>query len=167
MISRLLLALVTFVAFGTAVGCGKDEMELYNRLDYSIGLEIRAPDENLRGGCDQPFAERFCAEEYEVIGVIDVAAGADQLITISDPVTDDQCTNILWMRLVFLDEVGPVDDPGTLLQMPTTVEVEAGAGALHTVAFPQATVRIDEVGRVDANQARPPPACADLGREPR
>lgn len=164
MFRRLPLALM---ALSVSIGCAEDEMELYNRLDHAIGLEIRAPNEELRGGCDEPFGERFCAEEYEVIGVIDVGAGEQQLITISDPVTDEQCTNLLWLRLVFLDEVGPVDDPGTLIQMPTIVEVEEGAGVLHTVAFPQATVRIDEVGRVDANQARPPPLCAELGREPR
>jgi hypothetical protein len=142
-------------------------MILVNRLEQSISLEVGAPDAALRGGCAMPFGGRFCAEEYDVIGVLDVSAGQDRIITISDPVTDEQCTNLLWLRLVFLEDVGPVDDRGTLIQLPADVEVETGAGALHTVAYPQATVRIDEVGTLDANQARPPPPCAELGREPR
>ncbi len=148
-------------------GCGHDEMRLENLLDQKIGLEVRAPEADLTGGCDQPFRDRFCAEEYEVIGVLDVDAKKKQKITISDTVDDEHCTNLLWLRLVFLEEVGPVDDPGTLIQLPADVEVEQGAGALHTVAFPQATVRIDEIGTADPHQAEPPESCSVLGREPR
>lgn len=148
-------------------GCAKDEAELFNRLTQDVGIEIRAPRATLRGGCSAPFSQRFCEEEYEVIGVLDVAAGAEQVLTISDDVNSEQCTNILWLRLVFLDEVGPVDDRGTLFQLPALIEIEQGAGALHTVAYPQATVRIDEVGESDLNQARPPPTCAELGRDSR
>jgi hypothetical protein len=148
-------------------GCASDELRLENLLEQQIGIEIRAPREDLRGGCDQPFGERFCAEEFEIVGVLDVPGGQEQLLTLSDDVDDEQCTNVLWIRLVFLEEVGPVDDPGTLIQLPAVVEVEQGAGALHTVAFPQATVRIDEIGTADEHQSQPPRTCAELGREPR
>jgi hypothetical protein len=146
------------------IGCASDELKLDNMLSQKIGIEIRAPKEELRGGCDQPFRDRFCAEEYVVVGVLDVPANDDQLLTLSDPVNDEQCTNVLWVRLVFLEEIGPVDDPGTLFLLPAEVEVEQGAGALHTVAFPQATVRIDEIGTLDEHQAQPPHTCAELGR---
>jgi hypothetical protein len=150
-----------------AAGCASDELRLANLLTQKIGIEVRAPKEGLSGGCDQPFRDRFCAEEYQVVGVLDVDPGADRLLTLSDSVDDEHCTNVLWMRLVFLEEVGPVDDPGTLIQLPAEVEVEQGAGALHTVAFPRATVRIDEIGTADEHQAQPPTTCAELGRVPR
>ena len=57
-------------------------------------------------------------------------------------------------------ENGPVDDPGTLLQLPTDVRIEAGPGAIHGIAFPGITVRIDEIGSLDLNQGPPPPPCA-------
>ncbi len=143
-----------------AAACGSsDEAMLFNRLELPISLEVRAPQEQLVGGCDKGFAERFCAEQYEVIGVVDVEALTERELIISDATGGDRCTNILWLRLVRLDEVGPVDDPGTLINLPTSVEVERGAGVIHTVAFPQATVRIDEIGGLDANQSGPPPAC--------
>ncbi len=41
----------------------------------------------------------------------------------------------------------------TVLASPAFVEVERGAGAIHSVAFPQGTVRIDEIGGLDDNQA--------------
>ena len=159
---RAILLLVALLA-----GCGSDELHLDNLLSQQIGIEIRAPKEELRGGCDQAFRDRFCAEEYEVIGVVDIAGGADQKLILSDDVNEEQCTNLLWIRLVFLEEVGPVDDPGALFQLPVEVEVEQGAGALHTVAYPQATVRIDEIGTADEHQAQPPLTCAELGRDPR
>ena len=159
-----MLRAILLLAMLGAVGCASDELKLNNLLTQKIGIEIRAPKEELRGGCDQPFRDRFCADEYEVVGVLDVEAEDEQRLTLSDPVNDEQCTNLLWIRLVFLEAIGPVDDPGTLFQLSTEVEVEQGAGALHTVAFPQATVRIDEIGTLDEHQAQPPHTCAELGR---
>jgi hypothetical protein len=147
--------------------CGRDEMHLVSKIEQRASLEVRAPFERLRGGCEQTFRDRFCAGEYEVIGVIDVSAGEDRVLAISDAVGGDRCTNVLWLRLVRLDEVGPVEDPGTLFQLPSDAEIESGPGALHTVAFPQGTVRLDEVGEADANQARAPLTCEEAQRAPR
>jgi hypothetical protein len=159
---------ITLLAvLASALGCAKDEMHLVSKIEQLASIEVRAPLERLEGGCDRPFRDRFCAEEYEVIGVLDVSGGEDRLITISDTVDDEHCTNVLWLRLVRLDEVGPVDDPGTLLQLPADAEIERGAGALHGVAFPQGTVRIDELGSADENQSRPPVTCEEAGRAPR
>lgn len=149
------------------LGCAQDELSLSSKIDQLASLEVRAPKVELKGGCDLAFRDRFCAEEYEVIGVIDVSAHEDRLLTISDTVNDEQCTNVLWLRLVRLAEVGPVEDPGTMFQLPTDAEIEQGAGALHSVAFPQGTVRIDEIGGADSNQAPPAESCAELGRAPR
>ncbi len=153
---RVLLGSLLVVA---ACG-GEDQATLINRLELPISVEIRAPQESLVGGCSLGFAERFCAEQYEVIGVIDVGALETRELIISDAIDSEHCTNILWLRLVRLEEVGPVDDPGTLLALPALVEVERGAGAIHSVAFPQGTVRIDELGGMDTNQSGPPSACA-------
>lgn len=160
------------VLLATACGAGEGELTLVNTLDQSVGLEVRAPLEALRGGCEQDFRTRFCAEEYEIIGVLDFAGGEARPIVISDSTGGDRCTNVLWLRLVWLgapDEapLGPAKDPGTLVALPAVVEVEEGAGALHAVAFPGRTVRIDQVGGVDARQDRPPPTCAELSRAPR
>lgn len=158
---------------GGLIGCGSEgEMTLVNTLDTSVGLEVRAPLVDLRGGCNESFATRFCAEEYEIIGVLDFAPAETRPIIISDPVSDDQCTNVLWLRLVWLgapDEMplGPAQDPGTLVDLPATIEIEDGHGALHGVAFPGRTVRLDEVGGADLHQARPPQTCAELGRPAR
>jgi len=144
-----------------------DELRVVNRLALTARLDVLAPRADLRGGCQTDFRERFCREEYVPIAVLDFAPGADRLLTISDAVSDEQCTNVLWLRLPWLDEVGPVDDDGTLLALPTAVEIEAGAGGIHSVAFPQATVRIDEVGLADPNQGFAPKTCAELGRAAR
>ncbi len=134
-------------------------MYLISEVDELASIEIRAPNADLRGGCEKSFRERFCAEQYEVIGVIDVSAGEERMLTISDAVSDEQCTNILWLRLVRLGEVGPVEDAGTLFQLPADARIEKGAGALHSVAFPSQTVRIDELGAADEHQSEPPEAC--------
>lgn len=162
--------------FGAALGlaaCGdQGEMTLVNRLDTAVGLEVRAPVDGLRGGCDQAFRDRFCAEEYEIVGVLDFDALETRPIVLSGDVDDEHCTNVLWLRLVWLgapDEMplGPAADPGALISLPATVEVEEGTGLLHGVAFPGRTVRIDEVGSADPNQDLPPPSCEALGRSPR
>lgn len=160
-------------AFALA-GCegSSGDMTLVNRLEQSVGLEVRAPLENLRGGCDEAFRTRFCAEEYEIVGVLDFDGGETRTLALSDDVDDQHCTNVLWLRLVWLgapDQMpeGPAADPGTLIALPATVEVESGAGALHGVGFPAGTVRLDEVGARDPNQDLPPPTCAELGLAPR
>jgi hypothetical protein len=159
-------ALLTMTAL-FAAACGSDEMKLSNRLDELITIEVRAPKETLTGGCEQSFKTRFCADEYVPIGTLDISPREERTVAISDTIDDQHCTNVLWLRLLRLGSVGPVEDPGTLIQLPTDAEIEQGAGALHSVAFPQATVRIDEVGALDANQAQPPQTCAELGRAPR
>src|SRR5688572_4407854 len=99
--------------FALAAACGTDEMKLTNRLDELVSIEVRAPKENLSGGCDQSFKTRFCADEYVPIGVLDISPREERLITISDTIDDQHCTNVLWMRLLRLGSVGPVEDPGT------------------------------------------------------
>ena len=100
------------------------------------------------------------------IGVVDISAGEDRFLTISDKVGDQLCTNILWLRIPWLGTVGPVTDPGTMFRLPAVAEIESGVGRYHGVAFPQGAVRIDEIGTADANQWTAPPTCAELGRTP-
>lgn len=154
---RVVLAFVLPLAL--AACSSRDELTLVNQLEWDVSLEVRAPKASLVGGCNVSFETRFCADQYEAIGVLDVGAKEERTLAVSDPVTATQCTNILWLRLVRLGDVGPVDDPGTLIDLPADVEIEEGAGALHTVAFPQATVRIDEVGLGDLRQAGPAVPC--------
>jgi len=163
---------VSVAMLTAACGAGEGQLTLRNQLQQAVGLEVRAPLETLTGGCEMPFRDRFCAEEYEIIGVLDFAAGEGRDVTISDAVNDERCTNQLWLRLVWLGApdmmpVGPAADPGTLLALPAEVDVQDGAGALHAVAFPGQTVRLDERGGQDAMQALPPQTCAEQGRAPR
>lgn len=151
-----------------AAGCSpRHELDLYNRLSETVGLEVRAPRPQLRGGCDAPLETRFCREEFESLGLVDIAAGDRRVLALSDEVGEGRCTQVLWLRLLHLGDVGPVDDPGTQLALPAVAEIERGAGAVHVVAFPQATVRIDEAGPLDENQAPAPRSCGELGRAPR
>jgi hypothetical protein len=160
-----LRSVCALVLAASGLACGaSDEMRLVNRLELPIRLDVLAPRPDLVGGCDIDFRTRFCAEEYIPVGVIDMAPAEDRFLTLSDEVSDERCTHLLWLRLPWLGEVGPVLDPGTLFQLPTVAEVEAGAGALHSVAFPQATIRLDETGPSDLHQGPPPPSCASLGR---
>jgi hypothetical protein len=167
MLGRALVS-CSLLALGCAAGCGApDELELSNLLDLPVSIELRAPRANLRGGCQVSFATRFCREEFELLAGLDVPPLETRRLTLSDAVDDERCTNVFWMRVVRLGEVGPVEEPGTQVQLPATVEIERGPGAVHTVAFPQATVRLDEAGLEDANQAGPPSTCAELGRDAR
>lgn len=171
MLSARMLALSVAI-FSAGCGAGEGQMTLRNQLQQAVGLEVRAPLEVLTGGCEMPFRDRFCAEEYEIIGVVDFDAGEGRDIVISDAVSDERCTNQLWLRLVWLGApdmmpLGPAADPGTLLALPAEVDVKDGAGALHAVAFPGQTVRLDERGGQDAMQALPPQSCAEQGRVPR
>jgi hypothetical protein len=158
---------VTLALLFAAAACGGDEMRLVNRTEHTLLVGLSGPRLELTGGCDQDFRRRFCAEEYEAIGTLAVSPNEDREITVYEPSDDEQCTNQLWMRLLKLGEVGPIADRGTVVRMPSVVEVEVGAGLLHTAAFPQGTVRIDELGTLDENQGPEPPSCADLGRAPR
>lgn len=147
--------------------CGNDELRLVNRLDQALALDLHGPRVDLTGGCDQDFRARFCAEEFVPLGVVNIGNLEDRVITVFDESDDERCTNLLWIRVLSLGEVGPVREPGTLFRLPAVIEVEEGAGKLHSAAFPQATIRVDEVGNLDENQGTEPPACADLGRAPR
>ena len=166
------LSLVMMGVVGLGCGAGEGTMTLTNHLDTAVGMEVRAPLEALTGGCELPFRSRFCAEEYEIIGVLDFDGGESRAVTLSDSISDERCTHQLWLRLVWLGApdqmpLGPAADPGTLVALPARVEVQEGAGALHGVAFPGRTVRLDELGSSDAMQDLPPPSCASLGRDPR
>jgi hypothetical protein len=160
-------ALIVLVLVAQTSGCNSTKMQLINHLDLPVDVEIRAPKPNLTGGCMESFTTRFCAEEYEDVGVIQVGAHQNHQVGISDTIDANHCTNVLWLRLVRLDKIGPVDDPGTLFALPVDAQIEQGAGAIHTVAFPQETVRLDQAGLADDHQGPPPPTCASLGRTPR
>ena len=154
--NRFALALVGALA----VACGGEELELESRIDEGATLQIAAPEAGLAGACDAPFATRFCREQFVPVGAVTIRGGDRRALALEGDF-DRTCGNILWVRLVRLDDVGPVDDQGTLFELPVRAEIEYGAGALHTVAFPQGTVRLDEIGDADARQARPPPPCVD------
>lgn len=151
----------------SAAACGSDELRLVNRTEEKATLEFRGPRLELTGGCDQDFRRRFCAEEYEPLGVVEISAADDRVFTIYETVNDEHCTNQIWLRVLSLGDVGPVREPGTLFRLPVIAEIELGAGKIHSAAFPQATIRVDEVGLVDENQGPEPPTCEALGRAPR
>jgi hypothetical protein len=144
----------------------EDEMRIINQMNLPVSLDVLAPQEGLLADCEGSFRTRFCQEEYVQIGVIDISAGEDRFLTISDKVGGQRCTNILWLRVPWLGSVGPVSDPGTMFQLPAAAEIETGIGRYHGVAFPQGAVRIDEIGTADANQWTAPPTCGELGRTP-
>lgn len=154
--------------FASVLGCEPgDELVVTNRVDRTVGLQVLAANDRLRVDCSESFATRFCADEYVSQGVVDFAPNQARTLTLSDESDPLRCARVLWLRVLWLSvgsgptdpENGPVDDPGTLVQLPAEVELEAGTGAIHGVAFPGVTVRIDEVGSLDPNQAAPPPAC--------
>lgn len=145
-----------------------DELLVVNRLDRTVGLQIRAANERRRVDCDRPFTERFCAGDYVSQGVVDIRPFEERTLTLSDESDARRCARVVWLRALWLSVgpgpndgavYGPVDDPGTLLQLPAEVRVEVGPGPLHGIAFPGMTVRIDEVGTQDLNQGPPPPPC--------
>lgn len=165
--SRALLVALTGVALGW-LGCDAgDELVVVNRLDRSVGVQVRAADDRLRVDCGVPFTTRFCQNQYISQGVVDFGPLQERTLTLSDEGDGDRCARVVWLRVLWLStesstaapENGPVDDPGTLMQLPADVEIEAGSGAIHGVAFPGITVRIDERGSLDPNQGPPPPAC--------
>jgi hypothetical protein len=147
--------------------CGKDDFELTNKASQPITIDLAGPKLTIHGGCEEDFRTRFCAEEFEPLGTIVVSSGETRVVTVFEEGESDQCLNLIWLRLLKLGGVGPVREQGTLLRLPSKVEVETGAGHVHTAAFPQTTLRIDEVGNLDENQGPEPEPCTALGREPR
>jgi hypothetical protein len=146
------------------VGCGSEDLELESRIEQTARFELSSPREGLAADCDLPLEARYCAEEYEPLGSLQMPPLGRRTLNLDGA---DACGALVWFRWVALDQVGPVDDPGTLVQIPALVELEYGAGADHAVAFPQGIVRLDEVGGADQNQSGPPRSCAELGRDPR
>lgn len=158
---------VLLVPFLVLAACGEDDLRLVNRTDQALTLDLHGPKLELTGGCDQDFRQRFCAEEYEPLGVLTISPGEDRLVTLFEGESDEVCTNLLWIRVLQLGGVGPVREPGTVIKVPAVVEIETGAGNIHSAAFPDSTIRVDEVGELDENQGPEPPTCAALGRAPR
>ncbi len=141
------------------VACGAaEEMELTSRIDLDATLELRAPPEGATGRCGEPFQSRFCRDQYVSLGTAVLGANQSRTLTLTDA-EGGECNFLLWLRVINLESVGPVADLGTVFELPTEAELEPGAGAVHTVAFPQATIRLDQVGPTDDRQSGPPPAC--------
>lgn len=154
-------------ACACAAACGGDQLDLESRIDEAVTIEIAAPRTGASGDCDALFATRFCRDQFESVGTV-VLRGGDRRSLALDDDPDGACGNVLWLRLVRLDGLGPVADEGTLFELPAEAQIEYGAGARHTVAFPSATVRLDEVGDADARQGGPPEDCAigaDVGAD--
>ena len=165
---RVLMFCLGALLLALNFACGpQPEILLLNRLSEPIELDVYGPKETLRGGCADDFRQRFCKEEFTTLSILRLQAGEERVFTMSDDIDDDQCTNVLWIRLLQVGDVGPVSERGTLLQLPLWAEIEEGPGRYHTAAFPQASLRIDEIGTEDPNQGFAPTSCADLGREPR
>jgi len=164
--SRKSTALTVLLAVLWACG-PTPEVLLFNRLSEPVQIDVQGPKAELRGGCTDDFRQRFCAEEFASLSIVTLQAGEERVFTMSDDISEEQCTNVLWMRLLQVGEVGPVSERGTLLQLPTWAEIEEGAGRYHTAAFPQSSLRIDEVGVEDSNQGFAPQTCAEAGREAR
>jgi hypothetical protein len=152
-----------FVFFG--LGCGpQPEVLIVNRLEEPVRLDVYGPKEALTGGCTDDFRERFCKEEFVALSILNLEPSEERIFTMSDDIDEQKCTNVLWIRMLQVGDVGPVSEKGTLLNLPVLAEIEKGAGRYHTAAFPQATLRIDEVGLEDSNQGFAPKTCAELGR---
>ena len=150
------------------VGCEPgDELRVINRLDRTVGVQVLAADDRLRVDCGLPFTERFCADQYVSQGVVDFAPSETRTLTLSDESDPRRCARVVWLRVLWLatgpevdaPENGPVNDPGTVVQLPAVIEIERGTGAIHGVAFPGQTIRIDEQGSLDRNQGPPPLHC--------
>lgn len=154
--SALAVAAIAFVA----AACGRDEMEIISLIDQSATLEVLAPVQGIDGDCSRFFANRFCAADFERVGAVEVAPGSTRTLGLSVEEAE-RCANILWLRLARLEDVGPVSDAGTQFEVPVELEIEYGAGAIHSAAYPQGTIRLDQVGPSDAQQGEAPPPCPD------
>lgn len=137
--------------------CGSaEDLRLESKIEQTARIELRAPTQS--GNCDTALAVRFCEGDYETLGVVDIPPRGVRTLGLREEDLGE-CAQVLWLRVLALDEVGPIQDPGTVFQVPTDVDLEYGSGALHTAAFPQGIIRLDEVGPADRNQALPPSAC--------
>lgn len=138
--------------------CGDEALVLRSLLDDPVSIEVQAPALGLRADCGRPLSARVCEDEYAFVGLVELGPRQERTLTLSDGNTQE-CAQLLWLRLVRFKASGPVSDRGTVFLLPAEVEIEVGAGALHSVAFAEGTVRLDEVGTGDAHQSGPPVAC--------
>ena len=149
-------------------GCERrDRMVLENKLPEVAKVDVMLPMNDLTGDCGTGARERFCAEEYRSVDLIEISPGHSRELVLHDNEARSDCANQVWLRLPFYGDMGPVADPGTLFELPATAEIERNPGALHGVAFPGITIRIDDASSGDISQSRPPPSCDELGRTPR
>lgn len=155
---RALRVVILSGCLAASGACGQDELRLYSRIEQTALLEIRGPQLELPGNCDVFFGQRFCAEQFESFGAVQMGPNTDRTLGVGASEVD-RCAHVLWIRVVSLEGVGPVDDPGTLFETPVDVDLEYGAGALHSVAYPQGIVRLDQFGPEDAQQSGPPHPC--------
>lgn len=156
------LALLT-----ASVACGDEEFRVANRLADPVELEVLAPKLGIGPDCAEVFDRRFCAEEFESLGVLVFEPDQERTITVIDGTGGEDCADLLYLRILTVGPLGPVVDRGTQIQVPADVRIISGAGFHHTLALPELTVRIDEVGSDDNNQSGPPESCGALGRAPR
>lgn len=150
-----------------SVGCGWEEFRVANRLSDPVELEVLAPKLGIGPTCSDRFDLRFCAEEFESLGTLVFEAEEEREIEVIDGTGSTDCAGILFLRVLTVGDLGPVADRGTQVQVPADVRIVEGAGFHHTLALPGLTVRLDEVGSDDNNQAGPPESCQALGRAPR
>jgi hypothetical protein len=128
---------------------------------------VLAPKLGIGPNCADAFDIRFCDEEFESLGVLEFLPDQERTITVIDGTGSEDCAGILYLRILTVGPLGPVVDRGTQIQVPADVHIAVGAGFHHTLALPELTVRIDEVGTDDNNQSGPPSTCAALGRTAR
>lgn len=150
-----------------SVGCGFEEFRVANRLSDQVELEVLAPKLGIGPTCSDRFDVRFCAEEFESLGTLVFEAEEERTIEVIDGTDSTDCAGILFLRILTVGALGPVADRGTQVQVPADVRIMEGAGFHHTLALPGLTVRLDELGTDDNNQAGPPKTCDALGRAPR
>ena len=162
-----LLPVVFCSLAGLSLACGDEEFRVANRLADPVEIEVLAPKLGIGPVCSDAFDVRFCADEFESLGVLVFQPEEERTITVIDGTGGEDCAGILFLRILTVGPLGPVVDRGTQIQVPADVRITSGAGFHHTLALPERTVRIDEVGTDDNNQSGPPNTCAALGRTPR
>ncbi len=137
--------------------CGSDTLELTSLLEEQAELLLLLPGEEAQSDCGAEADQRYCAEDFEPLAQFVMEPGARRRIEVEQ--APDDCRPVVFARWLRLGEVGPVVDSGTTFELSADVELEYGAGALHSVAFPQGIVRLDEVGFEDRKQFGPPQPC--------
>ena len=126
--ARMLRFCLGVLLLSLSLACGpQPEILLLNRLSEPVELDVYGPKDELRGGCTDDFRQRFCTEEFTTLSILSLQAGEERVFTMSDDIDDDQCTNVLWIRLLQVGDVGPVSERGTLLQLPLWAEIEEGS----------------------------------------